>query len=60
MHEADVKDPSGAIWVADSSFIEIWDERWVDYANKKGRTREDYGVEGRHLGSLDALFGDGH
>ena len=60
VNENDVKDPAGTIWVADSTFIEIWDERWVDYANKKGRTHADWGVEGRHSGGFEALFGDGH
>jgi prepilin-type N-terminal cleavage/methylation domain-containing protein/prepilin-type processing-associated H-X9-DG protein len=58
--ESDVKDPANCIWVCDSSFIEIYDERWVDYANKTGRTRSDYGVEGRHNKGFNALFGDGH
>ncbi|HEY3282880.1 MAG TPA: prepilin-type N-terminal cleavage/methylation domain-containing protein [Armatimonadota bacterium] len=60
VHENDVKDPSNTIWVADSTFVELWDEKWVDYADKKGRAHADYGVEGRHGRYFNALFGDGH
>jgi prepilin-type N-terminal cleavage/methylation domain-containing protein/prepilin-type processing-associated H-X9-DG protein len=60
VNESDVKDPAGTIWVADSSWIELWDDRWLDYADKKGRPRADWGVEGRHNNGFDAMFGDGH
>ena len=60
VHEADMKDPASAIWVTDSTYVMLWGETMLDYANKKDLKRDDYGVEGRHTGGFNALFGDGH
>ena len=60
IHESEVKDPAGTLWVADSTLPEVFDDLYVDYAVKKGRSHEDWGVESRHNGGFNALFGEGH
>jgi prepilin-type N-terminal cleavage/methylation domain-containing protein/prepilin-type processing-associated H-X9-DG protein len=62
--EAEVADPAGTIWIADSNNIELWREAYTDYAPKTGlNTNGRDGGEtafSRHTGGFNTVHADGH
>jgi prepilin-type processing-associated H-X9-DG protein len=62
--EAEVADPVGTIWIADSNNIELWREAYTDYAPADGLNAK--GTQGsplafsRHTGGFNTIHADGH
>jgi prepilin-type N-terminal cleavage/methylation domain-containing protein len=62
--EAEVADPAGTIWIADSTNIELYREAYLDYvaATSLNRNGQDGAAPAfrRHSDGFNAVHGDGH
>jgi prepilin-type N-terminal cleavage/methylation domain-containing protein/prepilin-type processing-associated H-X9-DG protein len=62
--EAEVEDPAGTIWIADSNNIELWRDAYTDYAPPSGLNAN--GAQGsvkafsRHNEGFNTVHADGH
>jgi prepilin-type N-terminal cleavage/methylation domain-containing protein/prepilin-type processing-associated H-X9-DG protein len=62
--EAEVGDPAGTIWIADSTNIELWRDAYTDYAPESGlNAKGDQGSAkafSRHNNGFNTVHADGH
>lgn len=53
VHEAEIYEPAGTIWLVDVLAAELWNESSLDYAGNVAAFR-------RHSDGYNAVYGDGH